>query len=158
MSAMPLRAPARVPSGAPDRTPPRTPARGAEPGRSPLTPPAARSAAVGRLRIVRAPAHPRARVPFVVLCVCVLAGALLGALLLNTSMAHTSFVIQERQVQLARLSERQQDLAQQVERAASPQVLAERARAAGMVPAPAPAFVLLSDGTIIGEPTPAGAG
>lgn len=115
------------------------------------------AAALGRLRIVRAPEHARARVPFVVLCVSVLAASLLGALLLNTAMAQTSFVLQEQQVRLARLSERQQELGQEVEVAASPQVLAQRAGAAGMVPAPPPAFLSLADGAIIGEPVPAAA-
>lgn len=144
MSAMPLRAPAAPGSG--------------QPGRSwQRVVPARRTVALSRLRLVRAPAQAQARMPFVLLCVVVLAGALLGALLLNTSMAQTAFVMQERQVQLARLSERQQDLAQQVEVAASPQVLAQRARALGMVPAPPPAFIRLADGTIIGESVPASA-
>jgi hypothetical protein len=141
MSAMPLRAPARW-------TEPRSWQREAL---------ARRTAALTRLRLVRAPAQAETRAPFVLVCVLILAGALLGALLLNTAMAQTAFAMQERQVQLARLSERQQDLAQQVEMAASPNALAQRARAAGMVPAPPPAFIRLADGMIIGESMPAAA-
>lgn len=108
-----------------------------------------------RLRIVRAPSRPRTRVPFIVLCVSILAGALLGALLLNVTMAQTSYAIRDRQVELAQLTEQQQDLTQQLEVAGSPESLARRARALGMVPAPAPAFLRLSDGVIIGESVPA---
>ena len=140
MSAMPLRAPTHP--GAVESAP-------SEDLRS------RREAAIGRLRVVRAPLRPRTRVPFVLTCVGLLLSALLGVLLLNTSMAQTSFTIQERQVQLARLSERQQDLAQRLEVAESPQSVAERALAAGMVPAPPPAFLDLAQGTIVGEPVPA---
>lgn len=141
MSAMPLRAPAWTRSPAVERRDDDGASR--------------RPAPAPRLRIVRAPAESRTRVPFLVLCVAILAAALLGALLLNTSMAQTSYAIQDRQIALARLTERVQDLQQQVEIAASPAVLAQRARVAGMVPAPAPAFIRLSDGVIIGESDPA---
>lgn len=140
MSAMPLRVPARQ-----DPTPLRRPWH--EEGGARVR--------LGRLRVVRAPSQARSRVPFVALCVALLAGSLLAALLLNTSMAQTSFAIHESQIKLARLTEREQDLAQRAQAAASPQALAQRARAAGMVPAPPPAFLRLEDGTIIGEPVPA---
>lgn len=141
MSAMPLRAPARQ-----DQTTIR---------RSWQDDLAGGRVRLGRLRVVRAPADARTRVPFVVLCVGVLTCALLAALLLNTAMAQTSFAIHESQIRLARLTERQQELAQRAEAAGSPEALARRARAAGMVPAPPPAFLRLADGTIIGESVPA---
>lgn len=137
MSAMPLRAPAR---------PAFADARRAAVARLP------------RLRVVRAPSPQRTRVPFILVCVAILTGALLGALMLNVAMAQSSFDIRDRQIELARLTERQQDLQQQLERAASPASLAGRARALGMVPAPAPAFVRLSDGAILGEAIPAARG
>ena len=142
MSAMPLRAPAHP--GALESAP--SEFRDAR---------SRRAAAIGRLRVVRAPLRPRTRVPFVMACVGILVSALLGVLLLNTSMAQASFTIQERQVQLARLTEREQDLAQRLQVAESPQSVAERALAAGMVPAPPPAFLDLAQGTIVGEPVPA---
>jgi hypothetical protein len=145
MSAMPLRAPARPGP--------------AESGRSwQQEVLARRAAALGRLRVVRAPAQPQTRLPFVVVCLTLLAAALMGALLLNTAMAQTAFDMQAKQIELARLTERQQDLTQQLEIAASPQALAERARAMGMVPAPAPAFVDLTEGAIVGESVPARVG
>jgi hypothetical protein len=142
MSAMPLRAPARP-----------GPAESARSWQQEVL--ARRAASLGRLRVVRAPAQPQSRVPFVMLCLALLAGALMGALLLNTAMAQTSFDIQAKQIELARLSERQQGLTQQLEITASPQALAERARGMGMVPAPAPAFLNLTEGAIIGESVPA---
>ena len=135
MSALPSRAPVPAP---------------AEPA------PSLRTATLGRLRVVRAPARPRARVPFGLMCVGILAAALVGVLLLNTSMAQTSFTIQERQVRLAQLSELEQDLNGRLEAAASPQVLAERAVAEGMVSAPPPAFLDLASGTIVGSSVAAG--
>lgn len=145
MSAMPLRAPVRP-----------GPAETARNWQQEVL--ARRAASLGRLRVVRAPAQPQTRVPFVAFCLALLAAALLGALLLNTAMAQTSFDIQAKQIELARLSERQQGLAQQLEIAASPQMLAQRARELGMVPAPAPAFLNLTEGTIIGESVPASVG
>lgn len=143
MSSVPVRAPVRRPAG--PRTRPVEPERGVEAPERP------------RLRVVRAPARPRARGPFVLVCVGILLGALLAALVLNTSMAQTSFAIHDRQVALARLSEQQQELAQELASAASPGMLAARARDLGMVPAPPPAFLRLSDGAIIGDSVPAAA-
>lgn len=136
MSAMPLRAPAQP--------------RFAEVRRA--------TSQLPRLRIVRAPSPRRTRVPFILVCVTILAGALLAALLLNVAMAQSSFAIRDRQIELARLTERQQTLEQQLERAASPATLASRARALGMVPAPAPAFLRLADGAIVGVSAPAARG
>jgi hypothetical protein len=90
--------------------------------------------------------------------VSILTAALLGALLLNVAMAQSAFDIRNRQIEVARLTERAQDLEQQLQRAASPASLAGRARALGMVPAPAPAFLRLSDGAILGEAAPAARG
>jgi hypothetical protein len=136
MSAMPLRAPVH----------PRLP----EVRRA--------TALLPRLRIVRAPSAQRTRAPFILLCVAVLVGALLAALMLNVAMAQSAFTLRDQQVELARLTEQQQKVEQQLGRAASPEVLAGRARALGMVPALAPAFIQLSDGTIIGESGPAARG
>ncbi len=145
MTTMPVRAPDRRPAGPRSRPTASEPQRTASPARRELP----------RLRVVRAQDRPRTRAPFVALCVAILAGALLGALLLNTAMAQTSFAIHDRQIELARLSERQQALAQSLAIQDSPERLAERARAAGMVPAPPPAFIDLADGTIVGESVPA---
>ncbi len=110
------------------------------------------------LRVVRAPQHARTRASFVAMCMALLVGSLLGALVLNTSMAqgeYERFALQSRLVQATQGS---QHLAGELERAASPARLAEAARALGMVPAAGTGYVRLSDGVVLGKPVPAGAG
>ncbi|WP_420110719.1 hypothetical protein [Pseudactinotalea sp.] len=124
MSAMPLRAPQSRPVSNPSWRP--------------------------RLRIVRAPAHARSRLPFQLQCVSILAGAMLGALALNTSMATTAYTIRERQVELAQLTQQEQVLAGQVEQLSSPTQLAAAASRLGMVPAEGLSYIRLEDGTITG--------
>lgn len=126
MSALPLRAPS-VPSPRPAGTTWRP-----------------------RLKIVRAPANARSLLPFTALCLTILLGALIGALMLNTTMAATSYEIRDQQIQLARLSEREQDLTQQVERLAAPTQLAEAASDLGMERAEGSSYITLSNTTIAG--------
>lgn len=132
---------------------PRRPAVGA-----PRPAPARATPAPPRLRPVPAPPPVRSRVPFVLLCMAVLASALLGALLLNTAMATGAYEAARLQAEIARLSEREQDLAAALERHGSPDNLARAARELGMVPAPELAFLRLSDGAVLGDPTPAKGG
>ena len=118
----------------------------------PVTPPRP------RLRVVKAPAHARTRVPFVALCMAVLAAGLLGALLLNTSMAKGEYDRLELQARLSESAQTQQEIDGQLERATSPEALAAAARALGMVPAATGGYVRLTDGIVLGEPQPAAAG
>lgn len=110
-----------------------------------------------RLRVVRAPAHARTRVPFVVLCMSVLVGALLGALLLNTSMAQGEYQRFDLQNRLAQSAQAQQQMRTELQHAASPAELAQRAGSLGMVPSGG-AYLRLADGAVLGDPTPARAG
>ena len=103
-----------------------------------------------RLRIVRAPAAARSRLPFLLLCVAILAGSMLGALALNTSMATTAYTIGERQVELAQLTQTEQQLGTQLEQMSSPVQLAAAADRIGMVPAAGLSYITLADGTITG--------
>ncbi|HQY33427.1 hypothetical protein [Actinotalea sp.] len=111
-----------------------------------------------RLRVVQAPAHGRTRVPFVLLCMAVLAAGLLGALLLNTTMAQGEYQRYELQTRLARSAQEQQRLTAELELAAAPAALATAARDLGMVPTTGGAYLRLSDGAVLGNPVPAGAG
>lgn len=140
-SALPVGTPA-VPSHAP----------GARPARPSARP---RPAERPRLHVVRAPAHARTRVPFVVLCMAVLAGALLGALLLNTTMAQGEYERFALQSRLAESTQSQQRITGELERAASPQNLATAAAALGMVPTAHGAYLRLADGVVLGDPVPA---
>ena len=116
--------------------------------------------ATPRLRVVRAPAHARTRVPFVLLCMAVLAGSLLAALVLNTAMAQGEYERQGLQGRLSDSTQSLQAIDAQLERATSPEALAAAARALGMVPVPASqgGYLRLSDGAVLGNPTPAGSG
>ncbi len=57
------------------------------------------------LEVVAAPTPVRSLVPYVMLLVSILLAAMVGALVLNTSMAQTSFTIQSRQVELQLLQQ-----------------------------------------------------
>jgi hypothetical protein len=97
-------------------------------------------------------------VPFVLLCITILVGALLGALLLNTSMARGSYQAHALQAELAQLARGDQELNTQLLAHKAPAALAASAGKLGMVPAPELAFLRLSDGAVLGSPTPAVAG
>lgn len=124
----------------------------AAPGR--LSAPAAVSGWRPRLRIVRAPAAGPSRAGFILLCVSILVGALLAVLMLNTAMATTAYQIHDQQVRLARLSESEQALAQEVERLSSPALLQQRAEELGMERADGMRYLVLSDQSILGGDVP----
>jgi hypothetical protein len=111
-----------------------------------------------RLRVVRAPSQTRTRVPFVLLCMAILVSALLGALILNTSMAQGEYERFDLQTRLAQAAESQQQMRSQLETAAAPSQLAAAAAALGMVPSTTGGYLRLSDGAVLGAPTPAQAG
>jgi hypothetical protein len=117
----------------------------------------ARLSAGPRLRVVRAPEHARTRVPFVLLCITIFVGSLLGALVLNTTMAGAAYEKHAMQIELARLARTEQALRTSLDEEASPPQLAASARALGLVQAPPSAYLRLSDGAVLGTPTPAGA-
>ncbi|GII99462.1 hypothetical protein CLV28_2886 [Sediminihabitans luteus] len=100
------------------------------------------------LQVVRAPEESRSRLGFLVLCMSILAGALLCALLLNTAMANGSYSMSSYQVELGRVAQDTQTLQTQVEQARS--ALPASARALGMVEAQHPAMLSLADGTLLG--------
>lgn len=95
------------------------------------------------------------RVPFVLLVLAVLGVGLVGLLLLNTSLQQGSFAIHDLQRQTSLLADRQSELERKVAVLQAPENLAARAVKLGMVPNPNPAFLRLSDGKVLGDPTPA---
>ncbi|QTE30653.1 hypothetical protein [Pengzhenrongella sicca] len=126
------------------------------PAPRPAAAPGRTRAPAPRLRLVRAPQSTRTRAPFVIVCIAILVGALLGALVLNTTMARGSYEAHDLQIELATLARTEQGLSTQLLAHKAPGQLAASARALGMVPAPELAFLRLSDGAILGSPTPAG--
>ncbi len=111
-----------------------------------------------RLKVVRAPVHARTRAPFVILCMAILASALLGALVLNTSMAQGEYERYALQTRLAQSAQAQQQMRSQLEAASAPAQLAASATALGMVPTASGAYLRLADGAVLGNPVPAGTG
>jgi hypothetical protein len=114
-------------------------------------------AAVERARLslvpVRRTRPPRA--PFAVLVFAILGAGVVGLLMFNTHMQQASFYATRLQQQADDLTARQQALDLELEALRAPQRLAEAGKALGMVAPGVPAFVRLSDGTVIGTPTPA---
>ena len=114
-------------------------------------------AAVERARLTLVPARrtraPRA--PFAVLVFAILGAGVVGLLMFNTHMQQASFYATRLQHSADDLTAREQKLDMELERLRAPQRLAEAGKALGMVAPGVPAFVELSDGSIVGHPTPA---
>ncbi|WP_262851903.1 septum formation initiator family protein [Mumia quercus] len=122
------------------------------PRRSPVRPP---QQPRRNLRVVpaRRPSSPRA--PFVLLVVTLLAGGLIGLLLLNTSMQNGAFELAELEKKAETLQSERAQLALEVEQRSTPAALADRASALGMVPNVNPVFLRLKDGSVVGDMVPA---
>ncbi|KZM35862.1 hypothetical protein [Oerskovia enterophila] len=103
-----------------------------------------------RLEAVRAPLQVRSRIPFLVLCMSILAAALLGALLLNTTMANGSYQMSKLRTEAGVLEQDTQALDAQLRAAETS--LPDRAVGLGMVESDAPTMLRLSDGAVIGAP------
>jgi hypothetical protein len=107
----------------------------------------------GLLRLVPQRRSQAAKTPFAVVLVVLLGGGLLGLLLLNTLVAQGSFTLHDLSTRSRALQLREQQLAGQLQAQQAPGQLAARASALGMVPGGAPAFLRLSDGRVLGQPT-----
>jgi hypothetical protein len=114
-------------------------------------------AAVERARLSVVPRRTTraARVPFVTLVSLLLVSGVAGLLLFNTSMQQASFTATAMEARAAVLDAKEQSLQMELERLRDPQRVAVQARAIGMVPPNSPAFLRLSDGKVLGNPTPA---
>ena len=96
-----------------------------------------------------------ARTPFAVLVIMMLAAGVVGLLMFNTNMQQASFKATALQDQVNVLTAKEQSLAMQLDQLRDPQQLATSAKHLGMVAPSQPAFVRLSDGRVLGTPTPA---
>jgi hypothetical protein len=90
-----------------------------------------------------------------VLVFAILGAGVVGLLMFNTHMQQASFYATRLQQRADVLTARQQALDMDLERLRSPQRLAAAAKGLGMVAPGVPAFVNLTDGTVVGHPTPA---
>jgi Tfp pilus assembly protein PilX len=97
----------------------------------------------------------RSAIPFALLVLGVLAIGLVALLMLNTAMDGNSVKIQQAQQQQAALTDREQQLSQQLAGLSAPSSLASEAAALGLVPNPQPAFINPTTGAVLGTPSPA---
>ncbi|MCW2917629.1 MAG: hypothetical protein JWN52_5697 [Actinomycetia bacterium] len=140
------RPPKTAPKKTPDKTGPETKTRPASETAPAGTAPAKDSRRVAGAGAARAPAPatrsgvpPRA--PFVLLVVALLGGALVSLLLLNTVLAKDAFTLTELEQSNKLLTQQRQALQEQNAREESPERLAQKAKALGMVQPVRPAFV-----------------
>ena len=112
-------------------------------------------AAVERARLTVVPRRVQKapKVPFVSLVSLVLVGGVIGLLLFNTNMQQLSFTATALQRQATVLDAQEQSLQMHLETLRDPQKVATRAKELRMVPASSPAFIRLSDGQVLGNPS-----
>jgi hypothetical protein len=122
----------------------------------PRTGPASRVTAPRHTRPVTGP-RPRTRaprMPFILLLVGLLGGALVSLLVISTTLAQGSFHITKLQEQNANLAREKQILTDEVAQAENPAVIAKKAEQLGMRPNPHLGFVDLKTGKIVtGKPS-----
>jgi hypothetical protein len=92
------------------------------------------------------------RTPFVVLVAVVLLGGVVLLLMFNTSMQQASFRATALEERATLLNAKKQELRMELDTLRDPQRVSEEAAALGMVPMLTPAFLRLSDGTVLGVP------
>ncbi|WP_303325018.1 hypothetical protein [Actinomyces radicidentis] len=103
-----------------------------------------------QLYVVRGLAPARSTLPFILLIVAILIGALATSMVLNARMAGTAYKMQKAQIELNVVNDHIDTVQGQVLDESSPEQLAQRAAALGMVPAQAPGVVDLTSSTVSG--------
>jgi Na+-transporting NADH:ubiquinone oxidoreductase subunit NqrC len=92
--------------------------------------------------------------PFILLLVGLLGGALVSLLVISTTLAQGSFHITKLQEQNASLAREKQILTNQVAQAENPAVIAQKAEQLGLRPNPHLGFIDLKSGKIVvGKPS-----
>lgn len=94
------------------------------------------------------------RLPFLLLVAGLLSVGLLGLVLLNTVLQDQAFEMRALHREQARLANVEAHLASKVDAESSPTALAGKASALGMRPNTHAAFLVVPDGTILGDPQP----
>jgi hypothetical protein len=140
-------------------SPRQAPGRGTPPANRVTAPRHTRPVTAPRTRPAPRPAGPRARsraprMPFILLLVGLLGGALVSLLVISTTLAQGSFRVTSLQEQNADLARQTQTLTNQVAQAGNPAVIAKEAEQLGMRPNPHLGFIDLKSGKIVvGKPS-----
>ena len=108
-----------------------------------------------RLAVIEGWAGRRSAIPFALLVLGVLALGLIALLSLNTAMGENSIRTQKAEQRQAQLTDREQQLSQQLSGLSAPGALASAAAAQGLVPNPQPAFLNPTTGAVLGTASPA---
>ncbi|WP_046472552.1 hypothetical protein, partial [Allosalinactinospora lopnorensis] len=97
------------------------------------------------------PAPHAPRMPFVLLILGLLSGALISLLALRTMLIEDAFAISQLQQENRELAEREEALREEVIHLESPEEVAKAAEELGMEPGEAPLFLDLETGEITGD-------
>ncbi len=108
-----------------------------------------------RLTVVPRTRTRTSRLPFVTLVSFMLLAGVVGLLMFNTSMQQAAFAATSMEQQASTLTAREQTLRMELDGLRDPQRVARQAQRMGMVIPATPAFLRLSDGKVLGTPTPA---
>ncbi|MGK9146865.1 hypothetical protein KXS11_04455 [Plantibacter flavus] len=102
-------------------------------------------------------ARTRPRPMYAVIVVGAVVAIVAGQLLLSVGLSQGAYQIQQLEGEQVELSRTSAALAEDLDRLASPQYLAVNAQALGMIGNSLPSYLRLSDGAVLGAPTPASA-
>ncbi len=108
-----------------------------------------------RLAVVPGVRSRAPRVPFVTLVSLILLAGVVGLLCFNTSMQQASFAATTLDQRAQALAARQQTLEMELQKLRSPQNIAEKAQAQGLVFPTSVGWLDLATGQVSGEPAPA---
>lgn len=101
------------------------------------------------LRAVAAPEQARSLAPFAWTCILIIVSALVGVLLLNTTMAEGAYERRDLKIEIANLHQERSRLIGELEANQSASRLAEAATAMGMEKSKTQGFVSLSEGSVL---------
>lgn len=102
------------------------------------------------LRVVDAAPKIQSHAGFVLLCLALVIGGLLSALLLNTARAESSFTLADLRKEQTMLHDTRVTLEAELSAKRSPESLAVEADRLGLMPSPSTAVLRLSDNTVLG--------
>ena len=102
-----------------------------------------------RLHAVAAPEQARSLAPFAWACILIIVGALVGVLLLNTTMAEGAYERRDLKIEIANLQQERSRLISELEANSSASRLADAAAAMGMEKSQTQGFVSLRDAAVL---------